>query len=484
MTQHGKDATWTEPNGSVSLLNDRPPLALDAVVHYADGRRFPVTAIAVHQRSLNDVDSVEVSGPTTLGDRVRRKRQEQAEYLAGVIQQMQLDAPSRRIVTLGDFNAFAFNDGLADTMNVVTGTPTADEQTAVPGDGIDLVDPDLVNLGVLEPQEERYSFVFGGNAQTLDHVLANEELVLASSAFGLDHARINADFPESARNDAGSPSRLSDHDPVVAYFEARHRADLAVSASAVAPSVSAGESIGFHASVSNLGPDAAIDTGVGFALDAELPGMAVVAPAGWDCDAAQVVDGATSIACHRDSLANGDSASFQLSAMTGAAQAGRTVTLAVAATSLSLDPASANDEATASVDVRALPTADLALQFSGPASVPASAFSVVYSATLRNLGTAAAAQPVLVFDGNTMNATASLSAPAGWQCAKQGSNRETTFRCAAASLPAGTSAVFTLKVNAKPTPSDRTIRIGGTAGTVSPESDVSNNRAEHATRVQ
>ena len=80
VTQQGKDTTWTEPSGTVSLLNDRPPLVLEAVVHYADGRTYPITAIAVHQRSLNDVDSVDASGPTTLGDRVRQKRQKQAEY--------------------------------------------------------------------------------------------------------------------------------------------------------------------------------------------------------------------------------------------------------------------------------------------------------------------------------------------------------------------------------------------------------------------
>ncbi|MET0808110.1 MAG: Calx-beta domain-containing protein [Pseudoxanthomonas sp.] len=483
VTQYGKDATWIEPSGTVSLLNDRPPLALRAVVHYADGRSFPVTAIAVHQRSLNDVDSVEPSGPTTLGDRVRQKRQRQAEYLAGVIQQMQVDEPARRIITLGDFNAFAFNDGLADTMNVVAGTPTPDEQTAVPGDGIDLVNPDLVNLGVLEPAEERYSFVFGGNAQTLDHVLANEELILASSAFDLDHARINADFPEITRNDVNSPSRLSDHDPVVAYFEVRRRADLMVTATAGPSPITAGQVASYSATVTNLGPDTAEATGVGLALDAQVPGMAVVAPAGWSCDAPLVASGTTSIACFHAGLSNVATAAFTISAPTTAAQAGTTLKLAAAATSQSLDPVAGNDEATANVVINAAPVADLALQITGPATVPATTFSLGYAATLRNLGSANAQQPVVVFSGSTMASTSSLTVPPGWQCTKLGSSRVATFRCSAASLAIGASASFVIKVNAKPTPGNGLIEVEGTATTPSPETTTVNNSAIATTRA-
>ena len=483
VTQQGKDTTWTEPSGTVSLLNDRPPLVLDAVVHYADGRTYPITAIAVHQRSLNDVDSVEISGPTTLGDRVRQKRQKQAEFLANLIQSLQTADPTRRIVSLGDYNAFAFNDGLADTMNVVTGTPTPDQMTAVPGDGVDLVNPDLVNLGVLEPEEERYSFVFGGNAQTLDHVLVNEELILSSTAFGLDHARINADFPEIARNDVTSPSRLSDHDPVVAYFEARRRADLSVAATADTATVTAGETVRYTATVTNLGPDAADGTGVGFAIDGELPTFAVAAPAGWSCDAPQIANGATSIACSNTSLGNGASASFAVSAATVAAQAGTAITLAVAATSQSFDPVDTNDEATATIAVNAAAAADLALQIAGPATVPASTFSIVYTATLRNLGTLAAQQPVVVFNGNTMTTTASVAAPAGWQCIKLGNGRSASFRCTGGSLAAGANVDFGVKVNAKPTPSDRIIRVEGAAASPTTDVDSSNNTASMSTRV-
>jgi predicted extracellular nuclease len=484
VTQQGKDTTWTEPDGSDSLLNDRPPLQLDAVVHYADGRSFPITAIAVHQRSLNDVDSNDPSGPTTQGDRVRQKRQRQAEYLANLIQQLQTDDPGKRIVALGDYNAFAFNDGLADTMNVVTGTPTPDDQTAVPGDGADLVDPDLVNLGQLEPAEERYSFVFGGNAQTLDHVLVNEELILASTAFDQDHARINADFPEIARNDIASPSRLSDHDPVVAYFEFRRRADLAVTATADAATVNAGETLRYTATVGNLGPDTAAAAGVGFALNAESSTFAVAAPSGWSCDVPEIAAGMTSIACFNAGLANGAGAAFAVSAVSTVAQVGSEATLAVAADTASFDPVSGNDEAVAAVTVNAAPAADLALQLSGPATVPANTFSIAYTAALQNTGSLAAQQPVVVFSGNTMTSTASVTAPAGWKCVKQGSSRAISFRCSgSASLAPAASVGFGIKVNARPTPADRSVRVDGAATTTTADADASNNSAGISTSV-
>ncbi len=95
VTQLGKDTTWIDPStNTADLLNDRPPLLLRAIVHYDDGRSFPVSVLAVHQRSLNGISDETVSGSTTAGDRVRKKRQAQAEYLANLIQARQADDPT------------------------------------------------------------------------------------------------------------------------------------------------------------------------------------------------------------------------------------------------------------------------------------------------------------------------------------------------------------------------------------------------------
>src|SRR5690606_36268203 len=157
--------------------------------------------------------------------------------------------------------------------------------------------------------------------------------------------------------------------------------------------------------------------------------------------------------------------SFALAVTATAAQAGTTLGLAAAAQSQTPDPAADNDGAQAALQVLLPPQADLSLSIDGPATLPRTAFRAEYAFTLANNGGVAAAQPVLVINGNTMTATASVQAPAGWQCSKQynGGPRSATFTCTAASLAAGASAEFAVKVNARPTPAGRVIVVQGSA---------------------
>jgi hypothetical protein len=164
--------------------------------------------IAVHQRSLNGVDDP-VEGP-----RVREKRKAQAEFLANLIQARQVADPSEEIIALGDYNAFQFNDGYVDAIGTVVGMPSPAGTVASPSP--DLVNPDLFDLVNLAQADQRYSYVFDGNAQELDHMIVNQPL-LARIA-NAEYARANADFPEIYRSDATRPERLSDHDPAVAYI--------------------------------------------------------------------------------------------------------------------------------------------------------------------------------------------------------------------------------------------------------------------------
>jgi hypothetical protein len=84
------------------------------------------------------------------------KRQKQAESLANLVQTRQTNDPADRIILVGDFNAFAFNDVLGDSMNVITGTPSPDNETPVVGDGADLVNPDLDSPFDTSPAPERF----------------------------------------------------------------------------------------------------------------------------------------------------------------------------------------------------------------------------------------------------------------------------------------------------------------------------------------
>ena len=239
VTQWGKTTTYVNPaNNANDLLNDRPPLVLHAAVHQATGDAgTPITVIVNHLRSLSSINDP-VDGP-----RVRAKRRAQAEYLANLIQGFQSANPQERIVSVGDYNAFQFNDGYVDSIGTIKGTPTPESQVTLKSD--DLVDRDLVDLVDTAPADHRYSFVFDGNAQELDHVLITQNLVPLAN--GLSYGRNNADFPEVLRNDPNTPIRISDHDPVVAYFAFPVETSTTLSASAV--STTFGQPITFTATV-------------------------------------------------------------------------------------------------------------------------------------------------------------------------------------------------------------------------------------------
>lgn len=212
VTQFGLTDTYINPvDGTPDTLNDRPPLVL-----VASKNGYAFTVIVNHLRSLNGIDDETVSGASTNGGRVRAKRRAQAEFLATLIQNRLTSNPNERIIALGDFNAFQFNDGYVDSIGTIKGTPTAAGGAVLTSP--DLLNPDLTNLVDLETPNERYSFVFDGSAQTLDHVLVTPNIL--GDFARINHARNNADFPEGPtyRNDPNRPERLSDHDPVVVAF--------------------------------------------------------------------------------------------------------------------------------------------------------------------------------------------------------------------------------------------------------------------------
>lgn len=212
VTQFGLTATYINPvDGTPDTLNDRPPLVL-----VASKNGYAFTVIVNHLRSLNGIDDETVSGSSTNGGRVRAKRRAQAEFLANLIQSRLTSSPTERIIALGDFNAFQFNDGYVDSIGTIKGTPAAAGEAVLTSP--DLLNPDLINLVESETANERYSFVFDGSAQTLDHVLVTPNL--QADFVRINHARNNADFPEGPtyRNDPNRPERLSDHDPVVVAF--------------------------------------------------------------------------------------------------------------------------------------------------------------------------------------------------------------------------------------------------------------------------
>jgi hypothetical protein len=190
-----------------SPLHDRPPFLL--VGRYvAGGPAQPFGVLALHQRSLGGIDS-----PSD-GPRVRQKRLEQAESVAAMVQAFQELQPQTPLAVVGDFNAFEFTDGYVDVVGHIAGDFDPAESLL---SGADLVNPDLTNQVLSLPPEERYSFVFGGSAQVLDHALTSASL--SPFVRGFEYGRGNADAPLVRLADASTPLRSSDHDGLVLFVE-------------------------------------------------------------------------------------------------------------------------------------------------------------------------------------------------------------------------------------------------------------------------
>lgn len=207
--------TFIDPNGQPALLNDRPPLVLTATVDPLSPNPRQVIVIVNHLRSFIDIELVGGDGP-----RVRAKRKAQAEFLADLLQDLQTANPGTPILSIGDYNAYQFNDGYTDPIATIKGTPTADEEMVVDASP-DLVNPDFVNLTDSLSADERYTFIFEGTPQAIDHFVIN---TVASSYLQRYHiARNNIDFPEVPGalflNNATRPERNSDHDMPVGYFK-------------------------------------------------------------------------------------------------------------------------------------------------------------------------------------------------------------------------------------------------------------------------
>jgi predicted extracellular nuclease len=188
ITQTDRTVQYTRPDGRLETLNERPPLALRAQVD----RSFPVTVVVNHFRSLTDIDDP-VAGP-----RIRLKRRLQAEQLRDLVLRLERETPEEAIAAIGDFNTLPFSGDREDPLVVLEG-----------GTPLRMLDTEL-------PADQGFSYLFGGTAQSLDHILVNPALAARWSRIAV--GRVNATFPEALRGDFSRSERLSDHEPMMAYF--------------------------------------------------------------------------------------------------------------------------------------------------------------------------------------------------------------------------------------------------------------------------
>ncbi len=223
VTQLAKDEFYVNPISMMDeILHDRPPLLLEARFSASDddsdsdsgsdsdsdSDAFKFEVLNVHNRSLSGIDGAE-------GLRVKVKRLEQAQSIAAIADDRQGKKGKNRFMVTGDFNAFEFTDGYVDAIGQIRGDiDPADNELSGP----DLVDPDLTNVvDTIIPAGERYSFIFRGNAQTLDHALLSAKL--EKFVRGAEYGRGNADAAVDLINDDSTVLRSSDHDGLVVFFQ-------------------------------------------------------------------------------------------------------------------------------------------------------------------------------------------------------------------------------------------------------------------------
>ncbi|MEU6610063.1 endonuclease/exonuclease/phosphatase family protein [Streptomyces shenzhenensis] len=115
--------------------------------------------------------------PPTRGSETQRGRQ--ATQVNAFVKQLLAVQPSARVVVLGDLNDYEFS-GTLSTLTAGTG---------------------LTDLPGTLPAGERYTYVYQGNSQVLDHILTSPSL----SSYDYDIVHVNAEFADKA----------SDHDPQI-----------------------------------------------------------------------------------------------------------------------------------------------------------------------------------------------------------------------------------------------------------------------------
>ncbi|MFP4297088.1 MAG: lamin tail domain-containing protein [Spirulinaceae cyanobacterium] len=109
------------------------------------------------------------------------ERTQQAQVVQDYIENILTTDADANVIALGDFNEFEFLPPL------------------------EILEQSLTNLTETLPPNERYSYIFQGNSQSLDHILTSDNLVPVAE---FDAVQTNSEFSNQA----------SDHDPLLSRF--------------------------------------------------------------------------------------------------------------------------------------------------------------------------------------------------------------------------------------------------------------------------
>ena len=176
------DPLWAtcQASGEYPLFSRRPVVVTGTVTYAGNATR--VIVIGNHFKSKRGGD------PSA-----DQRRLEQGQFVAGLVDGFITTVPN--VLVLGDLNDFEDSPPL--------------EALYASGN--------LTNTWYTLPEEARYSYIYQGTSQILDHILASPAMLTWLDSMSPMH--YNADFPYYPYSSNDSVVwRTSDHDPVVATF--------------------------------------------------------------------------------------------------------------------------------------------------------------------------------------------------------------------------------------------------------------------------
>ena len=132
------------------------------------------------------------------------QRKAQAQAVRDFVDELLSTDPGAKVMITGDLNDFQFGEpgeGPDHPVAILEGVGGGEPFT---------------NLVYQEKEAERWTFLFDGNSQVLDHMLVNPALLAHVRAVDILH--FNAGFPSTVGADALTTIRASDHDPIEGRF--------------------------------------------------------------------------------------------------------------------------------------------------------------------------------------------------------------------------------------------------------------------------
>jgi len=173
-----------------SLLYARAPLEVD----------FRLTGLSQSLQGVQNLTVVVNHFKSKLGgEGPEPRRQRQGEYLGEYLDQKMAKDPSRNVIVIGDLNA-TFEDG-------------AYKKLAYRKDGSARFENVLSTL----PDSDRYTYVYRGKKNLLDHVLVTGDLMSRLESVTIPHIN-TVRGAKKLKLDPTVVGGISDHDPILAVF--------------------------------------------------------------------------------------------------------------------------------------------------------------------------------------------------------------------------------------------------------------------------